>query len=286
MRKLLAVSCLAVILSCIGLLDAGAQSPNTQKGDSHKATAGKSTLNTTKKGDTVTLTPVTKGNTVTQPKQGKMPGDPHQAGKKKADALIKSSNSGSWNLSADQQAAMGKLLSQQPLSFDDRQQLSNLLFNGTGSGLSAADEANLSYLLADDLTRNDNTAAAVPAATSTSGPMFLRVLNKTTEPIKVWVQVVSPGASTGTEKSALPETLSYDLKPGKAYDLQNSKGQRLQASAIRIWALSPTQHWASNRDRDLPLTSASASKVFLVTFAPPSSTTTTASAQAIVAPGR
>jgi hypothetical protein len=182
--------------------------------------------------------------------------------------LKNSVNSGNLNLTPAQGSALDKLTSQQPLSADDRQQLSNLLFSGDKAGLSSADETALSYLLTDDMARNDTTAAAPQPAENSSGPMYLRVLNKTTEPIKVWVQVSAKDAATAkADQSAQQEVLRYDLQAGKAYDLHN-KGERLAASAVRIWAMSPTRQWASNRDHDLPLTSANASKVFTVTFAP------------------
>ena len=80
--------------------------------------------------------------------------------------------------------------------------------------------------------------------------------------------VATNSAGAAADKSATSEVLRYEMQPGKAYDLHN-KGERLVATTIRIWAMSPTRQWATNRDRDLPLTSSGASKVFAVTFAPP-----------------
>jgi hypothetical protein len=189
--------------------------------------------------------------------------------------LKKSLNSGNLKLDPGQQAALEKLISQQPLTFDDRQQLSDLLFKGSAAGLSSEDEEALSYLLTGDMARNDGSASPPeqPPGNS-SGPMYLRVVNKTKEPIKLWVQVVpSEAVAESPGKASAPEVLKYELAPGKAYDLFH-KGQRLQASTVRIWAVSPTGRWAAHRDHDLALTSTNSSKVYLVTLAPAATTAT------------
>jgi hypothetical protein len=273
MRTFLAFGGFALMLCFASLVEAQGQGSSTAKGqgDVHKST-GKTLTSpgTGKKTDNTHI--ITKGSTtfhstdhkgVNQTK--KPPSKDHHT---YAAQLKTSINSGNLKLTPAQSTALDKLTSQQPLTADDRQQLSDLLFNGQQAGLSSADETALSYLLTDDLARNDETPASTPRPAST-GPMYLRVLNKTTEPIKVWVQVIDHEASpSNADKSAKPDVLRYDLQAGKAYDLHN-KGERLAASTIRIWAMSPTRQWASNRDQDLPLTSANASKVFTVTFAPP-----------------
>jgi hypothetical protein len=99
------------------------------------------------------------------------------------------------------------------------------------------------------------------------------------------VQVIDQGAAVSTDKAAKPEVLRYDLQAGKAYDLHN-KGERLAASTVRIWAMSPTRQWASNRDHDLALTGASASKVFTVTFAPPTTAQTSSDNKTVASMGR
>jgi hypothetical protein len=273
MRTILAFAGSAVMFCCVSLVEGQGQNKGTA--DSHKST-GKTPPPAKKD----SLPPaLNKGSAIFHAKehtgivQAKKPTAPPKDIHAYSQQLKNSVNSGNLNLTPAQSSALNKLTSQQPLSPDDRQQLSNLLFNGDKAGLSSADETALSYLLTDDMARNDTTTAPSPAENS-QGPMYLRVLNKTTEPIKVWVQVVAKDAAiVKSDKSAQPEVLRYDLQAGKAYDLHN-KGDRLAATAIRIWAMSPTRQWASNRDHDLPLTSASTSKVFTVTFAP------TATAQA------
>jgi len=283
MRTFLAFGGLALLL-CIASLET-AQGQNKGSPD-HKST-GKTT-GPVKKGDGNAPLVINKGNVTLQSKDHKgivpskkpAPKDIHPYSVQ----LKQSVNSGNLKLTPAQSTALDKLTSQQPLSADDRQQLSDLLFNGNQAGLSSADETALSYLLTDDLARNDDSAPA-QRPVSTSGPMYLRVLNKTPEPIKVWVQVVDQGAAVSTDKSAKPEVLRYDLQAGKAYDLHN-KGERLAASTVRIWAMSPTRQWASNRDHDLALTGTSASKVFTVTFAPPATAQTGSDNKTVASMGR
>jgi hypothetical protein len=288
MRTFLAFGGL-VLLLCVASL-AAAQSQNKGSTD-HKST-GKTPSNptTVKKGDSNTPQITHKGNVTLQSKdtkgivQAKKPA--HKDMHTYSAHLKKSVDSGSLKLTPAQSAALDKLTSQQPLSADDRQQLSDLLFNGNQAGLSSADETALSYLLTDDMARNDDSAAPAQRPVSTSGPMYLRVLNKTTEPIKVWVQVIDQEtAAASADKSAKPETLRYDLQASKAYDLHN-KGERLAASTVRIWAMSPTRQWASNRDHDLALTGANASKVFTVTFAPPTTAQTDSDSKTVASTSR
>ena len=180
-------------------------------------------------------------------------------------------NSRNLKLDPGQQAALNKLASQQPLTYDDRQQLSDLLFNGNKAGLSAQDEAAISYLLTDDAARTEGAPEAPATDSPPPGdPLPMRVVNKTTEPIKVWIQVTYP-TSADSEKG--PETLRYDMQAGKAYDLFH-KGEKLKASSVRIWALSPSRQWVSHRDQDLPLAAQGTSKVYVLNFAPPTTTAT------------
>ena len=275
MRTFLAFSGFTLMLCFASLVQAQGQGSSTAKGsgDVHKST-GKMPVgpSTAKKTDNSHL--ITKGSVTFQSHDHKAVTQTKKPPSKEmhtyANHLKSSVNSGNLKLTPAQSAALDKLTSQQQLTADDRQQLSDLLFNGQQAGLSSADETALSFLLTDDMARSDETPVSTSqAASTTTGPMYLRVLNKTTEPIKVWVQVMDNASPTTADKAAKPEVLRYDLQASKAYDLHN-KGERLAASTVRIWAMSPTRQWASNRDQDLPLTSANASKVFTVTFAPPS----------------
>jgi hypothetical protein len=177
------------------------------------------------------------------------------------DALAKSAPN--LKTTPDQKVALNKVLGDQPLTDGDRQQLSNLLFNAQAAGLSKEDEANLSFLLLDDTARqNAATSTSAPSSENT-GPLFLRVNNKTGERLKVWVQLL-PETAEKTDKKL--DTLMYDLAPGKAYDLQQN-GKKLQATAIHVWAMSPTRSWAHHRDEELHLTPpAKNAKTYTLTF--------------------
>jgi hypothetical protein len=266
-------------------LGAEGMGPGPQKGsnDPPKGTTAKGGTQTTKKVVNPSTVTVTKGGLTLHGTNAKViktsknqPPNPQKA--HFARDLKASLSSGNLNLTPAQQGAMDKLLNQQPLSFDDRQQLSNLLFNGSDAGLTSQDETALSYLLTDDMARNQ--AAETPTAPTTAanaGPMFLRAVNKTKEPVKVWIQVKNPDnivqVSTTSAGAGTPlPSLRYDLDAGKAYDLQTKENKRLAASVVRIWAMSPTHQWASHRDQDLPLTPTGTSKVFVVTFADTSAT--------------
>ena len=187
--------------------------------------------------------------------------------------LVKNS-SPNWKMAPGQTAAVNKLLAgQQPLSAPERQQLSDLLFNAKDAGLSQEDEAALSYLLLDEAARQSSTTSTSTAAVERNGPLFLRIYNNTGERLKVWVQLLPDAQATSAKESqsketakVLPEPIPYVLESGKAYDLQKD-GKRLQASAIHIWAVSPTRSWAAHRDQELPLTmQASKSKTYTLTF--------------------
>jgi hypothetical protein len=248
--------------------------------DSKKGTSGKSSTSSSKKTDTHLNPSLSKGAVTLGAKDLKdVKGSAKTAKGKQppkqtfySQQLKTSIDSGQVKLNPSQQTAWNKLAAQQPLSFDDRQSLSELLFKGSQAGLTSQDETALSYLLTDDLARFGGTATPPdPAAPAPSSPLFLRAVNKTNEPVKVFVQIVAKDQGDGsTKKSAAQlETLKYELKPGLAYDLQDKGKQRVKATVIRIWAVSPSRQWASNRDNDLPLTASGTSKVFVVTFAPP-----------------
>jgi hypothetical protein len=272
-----------IVASTLGAEGTG---PGQQKGsnDPPKGTAAKGGTQSTKKIVSPPPVTLTKGGLTLHGTNAKLiktgknqPPSPQKA--HFARDLKASLSSGNLNLTPAQQGAMDKLLNQQPLSFDDRQQLSNLLFNGSDAGLTSQDETALSYLLTDDMARNQGVETPVaPVVASSAGPMFLRAVNKTKEPVKVWIQVKSPeqivqvSTASAGGATALPPSLRYDLDPGKAYDLQTKENKRLTANIVRIWAVSPTHQWASHRDQDLPLTPSGTSKVFIVTFAETSAT--------------
>ena len=180
-------------------------------------------------------------------------------------------NSPNWNTTPSQNAALGKLLGNQPLSDPDRQQLSDLLFNAQAAGLSKEDEAALGYLLLDQAASN-HVASADPVSDEKHGPLYLRVYNKTDERLKVWVQIVPEAAEIkkdDTKKeqpSKVIVPLQYDLAAGKAYDLQKD-GKKLQVSAVKVWAISPSRSWAQHRDEPLQLTmDMNMSKTYTLTF--------------------
>jgi hypothetical protein len=271
MRPFIAIACLTTLAMGVTFATASSQTDKKGAAEAHKQPpAGKIPQPITKKGDTkphyvvsagsATFNAVnTKLNLTIKNKQ-----PPHVQYAKQMKAAI---DSGNLKVTPAQQGALDKLLSQQPLTPDDRQQLSNLLFQGSQAGLTSEDEIALSYLLTDDLARGDGAPAAPtsPAA----GPLSVRVVNKTTDRIKVWVQVVQRDATAADDKAkteTLP-TLKYEMDGGKAYDLLTKNQQKLEAKVIRIWAISPTQQWASNRDHDLALTPSGSSKIFVVTFA-------------------
>jgi hypothetical protein len=187
---------------------------------------------------------------------------------KKYHELVKKSSPG-WKADAGQKVAVDKLLAgQEPLTDQERQQVSDLLFNAKDAGLTQDDETALSYLLLDETARNASATTSNPPADPKTGPLFVRIFNDTGERLKVWVKVVSD-EEIKKEKEPDPKKLKplqYDLLPGKAYDLQQN-GERLKASAIRIWAISPTRSWADHRDQDLFLTTpANQSKTYTLTF--------------------
>ena len=107
------------------------------------------------------------------------------------------------------------------------------------------------------------------------GPLFLRIYNNTGERLKVWVDIVPEKAhateakTTATDKKEPAKKdvpLQYDLANGKAYDMQKD-GKKLQATAVRVWAISPTRSWALHRDEPLQLTmDMNNSKTYLLTF--------------------
>ena len=179
--------------------------------------------------------------------------------------------SANWNMNAWQPAAVDKLVSQQPLNDNDRQQLSNLLFDGPQAGLSKEDERVLGELLLDETGREtvSTTSPGNEPAPEKTGPWFLRVYNNTGEKLKVFVQVVPDVEPKKDDKAAAkkPATSMYDLETGKAYDLQQA-GQRVKASSIHVWAMSPTRHWVEHREQELRLTTPpNQSKTYILTFA-------------------
>lgn len=163
------------------------------------------------------------------------------------------------------------MLGDQPLSVQDRQQLSDLLFNAQAAGLSKEDEAALGYLLLDQAASN-NVATADPVSDEKRGPLYLRVFNNTGERLKVWVDVVPDSVEVKQAEPDKKEPLKkvlpaqYELAAGKAYDLQKD-GKKLQATAIKVWAISPTRSWAQHRDEPLQLTmDMKMSKTYTLTF--------------------
>jgi hypothetical protein len=222
--------------------------------------------------------PITKGSSVhtpTLPPAKTVKLAPHPVAVQQKSNKFRSelkTSSMSWTVDAGQKAALGKLLANEPITDQERQQLSDLLFNAQQAGLSRDDETALSYLLLDDASRSAATTSAPAPSEPVGGPLFVRVHNKTGERLRVWVQVVSP-ADAKPEKDPSPKTkepavkaLSYDLAPKKAYDLQQN-GENLKASVIRVWAVSPTRNWAAHRDTDLHLTTpANQSKTYVLTF--------------------
>jgi hypothetical protein len=180
-------------------------------------------------------------------------------------------NSPNWKTTPDQNAALGKLFGNQPLSDQDRQQLSDLLFNAQAAGLSKEDETALGYLLLDHAASN-NIASADPVSEEKHGPLYLRVFNNTGERLKVWVQIVPDVVETKKSEPDKKEQmkkivpLQYDLAAGKAYDLQKD-GEKLQATTVKVWAISPTKSWAQHRDDPLQLTmDMNMSKTYTLTF--------------------
>ncbi|MSQ96894.1 MAG: hypothetical protein EXR98_20395 [Gemmataceae bacterium] len=188
-----------------------------------------------------------------------------------------------WKTDPGQKTAIDKLLAgQDPLTDQERQKLSDLLFNASDAGLTKDDEAALSYLLLDEAARNASASAPTssPPGDEKAGPLFLRIYNNTGERLKVWVQVVpdaeikkekepDPNAEVKKDKELDPkksEPLQYVLESGKSYDLQHN-GERLKASAVRVWAISPTRSWAQHRDQELVLTMPeNKSKTYTLTF--------------------
>jgi hypothetical protein len=180
-------------------------------------------------------------------------------------------SSPNWKTTPDQNAALGKLLGNQPLTDQDRQQLSDLLFNAQAAGLSKEDEVALGYLLLDQAASN-NVASADPVSDVKNGPLFLKVFNNTGERLKVWVEIVPEMAEAKKaepdkkEPMKKPLPLQYELAAGKAYDLQKD-GKKLQATAVKVWAISPTRSWAQHRDEPLQLTmDMNMSKSYTLTF--------------------
>jgi hypothetical protein len=297
MRLLIAFATVALVLGLSTLVSA--QSSSKGSGDSKKSisksspgpvkkvdsgktisTAGSHTLMSKTSKDLKALS--SKGGKDTA-KAGKIAGKSLQTTNTHREFLKKSVASGNIKMDQGQKTAMDKLVAGQPLTFEDRQRLSDLLFRGSDAGLTSEDEAALSYLLTDDIARHPDTAAPERVA-ATGAPLKLRVLNKTSEKIKVWVQVVEPQptitAAAGSTSTA-PQALKYDLQPGKAYDLKRDEKAFLTAHTIRIWALSPTQQWASNRDHDLPLTASPGTDRFVLTFAPSTATSSLADLRVI-----
>ena len=179
--------------------------------------------------------------------------------------------SANWNMDAGQKAAVDKLVGQQPLTDNDRQQLSNLLFNGPQAGLTKEDEQVLGELLLDETGRQtvSTTSPGNEPSVERTGPWFLRVYNNTGEKIKVFVQVM-PDAEAKKDAKAPAQKLAtwvYDLETGKAYDLHQA-GQRIKASTVHIWAMSPTRNWVEHREQELHLTTPpNQSKTYMLTFA-------------------
>jgi hypothetical protein len=179
-------------------------------------------------------------------------------------------SSGSWKTDAGQKAALGKLLANEPMTDQERQQMTDLLFNAQQAGLTKEDETALSYLLLDDAASHAGSTSPGSSSEENAGPLFLRVYNNTGERLKVWVRVVDPKKADPTlkEKEVVKkiDTLAYDLETGKAYDLQQH-GQRLKAVAVHVWAISSTRSWAQHRDQELHLTTpANKSKTYTLTF--------------------
>lgn len=175
-------------------------------------------------------------------------------------------SSENWKMDAGQKSAVDKLVKQQPLTDQDRQQVSNLLFNGPQAGLTKEDERMLGELMLDETGRQTVSATSPgnePSGERT-GPWYLRIYNNTGEKLKVFVQVLPNPEEKATAKEI--STWSYDLDTGKAYDLQRS-GQRIKASAIHIWAISPTRNWVEHREQELRLTTPpNQSKTYMLTF--------------------
>src|ERR1017187_9698814 len=87
-------------------------------------------------------------------------------------ALVKKS-SPNWKTDPGQKAALDKLLTgQEPLTDQERQKLSDLLFNADDAGLTKDDEAALSFLLLDEAARNASATAPTtsPPSEDKAGP--------------------------------------------------------------------------------------------------------------------
>jgi hypothetical protein len=230
---------------CVSVLGLGLANPAAGQ-------PGSKTKKSQSPGQKIILPVLPPKGTVSRPANPKLlpPKDPQKH--KEAYKLV-TGNSSNWKMDAGQQAALNKLLAAEPLSGAERQQLTDLLFNAQEAGLSRDDEAALGYLISDAAARGTSPQTAESANEQNSGPFYLRVFNKTGERLKVYVQVLpDPSAGQAARPKEL-QTLIYNLDTGKAYDLQHNK-QRVQASAIRVWAVSPTRNWAEHRDHDLVLT--------------------------------
>jgi hypothetical protein len=169
-----------------------------------------------------------------------------------------------------ERTAIQKLVDSQPLTPDDRSAIANLLFSGR-PGLSDDELRALSYGLVEDQARDRPASAAAAVSKSTAesaapppgavrqNRRFLRVLNNSTEPVKLWLQYNLPVERGSVWVPADPEesskALAFDLAPGRAYDLHHN-GERIAANRVRFWALSPTRTWSRSADADLVLTAA------------------------------
>jgi hypothetical protein len=235
----------------------GQQGPKNNPGNTAGANQGKNT------------------GTVANKPAGKTPTAPVKPGKKQqqyyADVLSPTLNNPNVKLNPGQQTAVRNLVNGQPLSADDRSNLSQLLFNGTAAGLSSEQEKAISFALIDDLARrSDTSSAGVSESVADVGNggqgavlqnrRFLRIFNNSGERLKVWLQYNVPDAQDeGSWVPADPaksvEAIPYDLLPGKAYDMFHNKA-RIAASRVRYWAITPTRVWSQNVTEDLWLATA------------------------------
>jgi hypothetical protein len=149
------------------------------------------------------------------------------------------------NLSTGEKTAIGKLLSGEPLTAEDRTSLSNLLANDRGQ-LTADDREAISAGISDDAESKQVLQTR----------KLLRLRNATGERLTVWVQYET---LTGTDQWAwLPvdpqkaaTAVEIRLEPGAVADVADGR-QRVSASRIRIWAQSESgRRWTRSRDRDL-----------------------------------
>lgn len=144
----------------------------------------------------------------------------------------------------------------------DRAVISNMMFSNS-IGMTNQETAALSRaLMLDRMLQNDDDEPAVGQGQISTTPSQIRVVNRTGEKLKLWVQYRTAAVPPSSEWNPMYQNqlsaLEYSLEPGddeegRSFDLR-AGGKFLTAYSIHYWAMTPTEQWADYMEQELVLT--------------------------------